>query len=179
MLRKLLIIALAVFALATAVAGLLIVYLYAQLNPDRTPTYSAQLDMNGPTSTTRFEVWVVEPARYTVALRYPYANGVEREKAWALAGGDVLKDEEWREPGSPLVFQVRINQIFPRGQEVLNQQVMHPKLNSWAANHLNADLLVKELEAGHYQVSVQREGSLAETPPAPLELQFGKAHRGK
>ncbi|GFM81376.1 hypothetical protein PSCICN_20680 [Pseudomonas cichorii] len=178
MLRKLLAGALAILALVSGMIVLFVVFLFAQLKPDRTPTYSVPLDMQGPTSTTNLEVWVTEPGNYAVALRYPYSGGVEREKAWALAGGDTLESGTWREPGSALVFQVRIQEIASE-IEMLNQQVMHPELDSWAGNYLNADLVKRTLETGHYQVTVQREGNLADTPPAPLEIHFGKAHQGK
>ncbi|MBD8493394.1 hypothetical protein IFR09_00930 [Pseudomonas syringae] len=178
MLRKLLIAALAIIALVCAIIVLMVVFLFAQLTPDQTPTYSVPLDMHGPTSTTRLKAWVIEPGLYAVTLRYPFADNVERDKAWALAGGYFLKDDVWSEPGSALVFQVRIHDI-PSGMEVLNQQVVHPKLNSWESNYLNAQLLRVKLEMGHYQISVQQEGRLADTPPAALELQFGKAPRPK
>lgn len=178
MLRKLLAGALGILAVVSGIIVLFVVFLLAQFTPDRTPRYSVPLDMQGPASTTNLEVWVTEPGRYAVALQYPYRDGIERKKAWALAGGDTRENDTWREPGSALVFQVRIQEI-ESGIEMLNEQVMHPKLDSWAGNYLNADLVKRKLETGHYQVTVQREGSLADTPPAPLEIHFGKAHQGK
>ncbi|WP_407315386.1 hypothetical protein [Pseudomonas sp. nanlin1] len=157
---------------------LFVVFVFTQFPTDRTPSYSVTLDMQGPASTTNLEVWVTEPGHYAVALRYPYGDAVEREKAWALAGGDARVGDTWSEPGSALVFHVRIEEI-ESGIEMLNQQVMHPKLNAWAGNYLNADLVKRKLETGHYQVTVQRQGRLADTPPAPLEIQFGRAYQGK
>ncbi|WP_109511744.1 hypothetical protein [Pseudomonas ovata] len=178
MLKKLLIGALAILALVSAMVLVLAVFIFTSFTPDRTPTFSVPLDMQGPISTTRLEVQVTEPDRYAVTLRYPYTGGVERDKAWALAGGDTLKEGVWNERGSSLVFQVRIQEI-PSEVEVLDLHVIHPKLNSWESNYLNAELIRTTLETGLYQVSVQREGSLADTPPAALEIQFSKAHRAK
>ncbi|WP_095093672.1 DUF5625 family protein [Pseudomonas sp. Irchel 3A5] len=178
MLRKLLAGALGILAVVCGTIVLFVMFLFTQFPTDRTPRYSVVLDMQGPASATNLEVWVTEPGNYAVALHYPYGDGGEREKAWALAGGDARKGDTWSEPGSALVFQVRIQEI-ESGIEMLDQQVMHPKLNSWAGNYLSADLVKRKLETGHYQVTVQREGSLADTPPAPLEIHFGKAHQGK
>lgn len=178
MLRKLLAGALAILAVGCGVVVLFVVFLFTQLPTDHTPKYSVALDMQGPASTTHLEVWVTEPGNYAVALHYPYSDDVEREKAWALAGGGVRNGDTWSEPGSALVFKVRIEEI-ESGIEMLNQQVMHPKLDSWAGNYLSADLVKRKLDTGHYQVTVQWEGSLDDTPPAPLKIHFGKAHQAK
>ncbi|AHG43597.1 hypothetical protein N018_12685 [Pseudomonas syringae CC1557] len=42
------------------------------------------------------------------------------------------------------MFQGLIQEI-PSGIETLNQQVMHPKLNSWENTYLNADLVKRNL----------------------------------
>jgi hypothetical protein len=174
LLRKLLIGVLALLALVIVTIALIAALQAA----NRSPSYGVPLEIDGPVSTTNLVVRVSKPDTYTVSLSYPYIDGVERKKAWALAGGDSLKDGLWQESGSPFVFQIRINEI-PSGREMLNQQVTHPKLTSWGSGDLNADLIRIKLESGRYQVFVQRYGNLAEAPPAELQLQFHRAYQGK
>ncbi|MGN8275711.1 hypothetical protein [Pseudomonas sp. SMN5] len=174
MLRKLLVGVLALLGLLIVIVALIAALQAA----DRSPSYGVPLKIDGPVSTTNLVVRVSKPDTYTVSLSYPYVDGVERRKAWTLAGGDSLKDGLWQEPGSPFVFQIRINEISS-GKEMLNQQVTHPKLTSWGSGNLNADLVRIKLESGLYRVFVQRYGNLAEAPPAELQLQFHRAYQGK
>ncbi len=148
------------------------------VDASRSPSYSVPLEINCPVSTTNLSVRVSKPDTYTVSLSYPYIDGGERKKAWTLAGGGSLNGGSRQEPGSPFTFQIRVNEI-PSGREILNQEVTHPKLTSWGSENLNADLVRIKLERGRYQVFVQRSGSLAEAPPAELQLQFHRAYQGK
>jgi hypothetical protein len=167
----------AVLALGAVSIGILV--LTARLCTARSsPFNSVPLDITGPTSTTAFDVHVTKSDIYSVSLSYPYIDSVGRAKAWKLAGGETLQGNSWQESGAPFVFQIRINEMHS-GKVVLNKQVTHPKLSSWGAEWLSAELVDVNLVEGSYQVLVDRSGSLVEEPSEPLQLQFSEAYEGK
>jgi len=126
---------------------------------------------------------VRETQSYAVSLVYVYKEGDpgDRAQVWKRAGGSVQESTgQWVESGAPLRLQIR---VFRKQAEaelpIAEKTVNKPRLSSWGAATLSAELWAATLGPGSYRVTVV---SLDEAPPflgAQTSLQVARAYRGK
>lgn len=148
---------------------------------NNTPIIAFPIGAAGATASANLEVRQAQT--YAVSLQYSYKEGDQaaRAEVWKLAGGSIQEAPgKWSEPGAPLRVQVRIVQEQDGGERsVLERIVSKPRLSSWGAGKLNAELTAIPLSLGSYRITVV---SLDEAPSfagARTSLHVGKAYRGK
>lgn len=132
---------------------------------------------------TTAEFLVVEQQTYAFTLRYEYKKDdkVDRAQVWKLAGGSELESTgKWAVPGARLKIQVRVSQRENGGERLITEKIVEtPKLSSWGATDLNAELIAVTLSPGNFVVTAM---SLDEAPSfvgARTSLHVGRAYRGK
>ena len=135
----------------------------------------------GAAATAEFHVR--ERQTYAFTLRYEYKehDQIDRAQVWRLAGGAELeRPGKWVEPGASLKIRVSVSQREGGGERPITERVVErPRLSSWGATDLNAELIAVTLSPGSYVVTAV---SLDEAPSfvgARTSLFIGRAYRGK
>ena len=134
-------------------------------------------------ATVTAEFLVRERQTYAFTLRYEYKENdqADRAQVWKLAGGSIRESPgKWIEPGAPLKIRVNVSQQEDgRERLVVEKIVERPRLSSWGAANLDAELVAVTLAPGNYVVTAV---SLDEAPSfvgARTSLFIGRAYRGK
>lgn len=135
----------------------------------------------GATVTTKF--LVRERQTYAFTLRYEYKENdqVDRARVWKLSGGSIRESPgKWVEPGAPLKIRVNVSEQVDGGERLVTEKIVErPRLSSWGAANLDAELIAVTLARGNYVVTAV---SLDEAPSfvgARTSLFIGRAYRGK
>ncbi|MEF8732481.1 MAG: DUF5625 family protein [Candidatus Accumulibacter meliphilus] len=135
----------------------------------------------GATVTAKF--LVRERQTYAFSIRYEYKENdqVDRARVWNLAGGSIQESHgKWVEPGAPLKIQLNVSQQVDGGERLVTEKIVErPRLSSWGAANLDAELIAVTLAPGNYVVTAV---SLDEAPSfigARTSLFIGRAYRGK
>ncbi|MBX8487523.1 hypothetical protein [Pseudomonas cichorii] len=118
---------------------------------------------------------------YAVQLDYPYVEGDSpgRKKIWVAAGGDIQKTlGHWEATGAPFDIETIVVDA-QSGVEIHHSFVAHPKLTSWGASVLRAEVGRVRLKEGNYKVLVRRIGSAGDLVGVKVSVSVVKAYHGK
>jgi hypothetical protein len=120
---------------------------------------------------------------YAVTLQYSFdeKNSSDRRRVWNLAGGsEEIGAGEWAEPGAPLEIHVEIFRVTNGSKEKISTtQATNPRLSSWGAETLNAQLLSAKLEPGAYQVKVENLKNASQFNDVKTHISVTQAYMGK
>lgn len=141
------------------------------------------LDGSQPSLVVPFEV--TEHRMYAIQLRYPFQEGDREGRAllWERVGGgrENPLTRDWEKPGAPVTVHLQVwRQAADGGRELMMEsRIVNPKLSSWGAGQLNAELLRLDLSPGRYAV----QASTAQAAPAlagvAVKLAVTRAYVGK
>lgn len=136
-------------------------------------------------ATVTAELLVLEKRPYTILLQYEFKknHGMDRARAWKLAGGTPVEETPGRwivEPGAELKIRVTVSRRQEGGDRLIAEKIIErPRITSWDDKTIVAELLNVSLDPGSYDVTVV---SLDDAPlfvGAPTSLFFGRAYSGK
>ena len=134
-------------------------------------------------SATNAEFLVRERQTYAFKLRYEYKeqDQFDRAKVWKLAGGAVRESTgKWVESGAPLKIKVIIFQRDDGKEQIVMEKIVErPRLSSWGAGNLDAELIAVTLMPGHYGVTAVNLDKAPSFVDARTSLFIGRAYRGE
>lgn len=145
------------------------------------PLGSAPVSMEGNSGESVINLTIEDDNSYAVQLDYPYVQGdsLGRKKIWVAAGGDVQKASgHWEAAGAPFDIETIVLDA-QSGVEIHHSFVAHPKLTSWGADALRAEVARLLLKEGYYKVLVRRIGSTGDLVGVKVSVSVVEAYHGK
>ena len=128
------------------------------------------------------EFRVTKPLLYSVQLQYDFREGdqADRARAWRLAGGRQTQGPGMsKEPGAQLALRVVVSSSTAGSNPLVNEIVRNPRLTSWGASALKAELIAFKLDPGMYKVSVESLQAAPEFHNEPVGVLVVRPYRGK
>lgn len=166
---------------AWAFSAMLMIVSCAAWSGNSSLTVPFQIGTMGASTTAKF--LVRERQTYAFTLRYEYKENdqVDRARVWKLAGGSIRQSPgTWVEPGAPLKIRVNVFQQENGGERlVADKTVERPRLSSWGAGNLDAELIAVTLAPGEYVVTAVSSDEAASFLGVRTSLFIGRAYRGK
>jgi hypothetical protein len=146
-----------------------LVFLCSAASCSQPKIQSVPFERNIPESgVAREEFSVTKKQLYAVEINYKYSSAPrDRGRVWQFSGGT--------KSGAPFSVKSRITGLTGGPRDI---EAIRPKLTSWGAESLNAEVGRVELDPGHYVIDVQLiDGRLPPNIAATFSVR--RAYTGK